>query len=394
MIKSLNRGSRSALLASVAVLGAVSLAACGSSGNNSSAAGSSSGGSGSVGGKAITAGMDALQKTSGKLPGTAFCGTKKIKLGIHDGLGINAWSKASYAVVRSEAARCPNVTQLVGAGGGDVQKTISDINGMVAQGINALVTIPDFGPAQLPALRKATQASVKVVAWGAAPGGNSPADYLDYVDWNQKVAGQRWMEWMAKAVGDKGNIVFLGGPPGTSVSQDELSGIVPELKSHPGIKLLTGTKSYAVTNWDPAQAQKTMAALLAKYPKIDGAIIDYGASAEGAIRAFQQANRPLVPIGTTEGNSLACTYAKLKPSNPKFEMATFSARNWLGRVAARKAIAAAEGVSDKEPSIFALSLLEDSLAGRPPKCDASQGPDTTFSTGITPAELSKYGNTK
>jgi ribose transport system substrate-binding protein len=393
MVISIRRSSRAALLAA-AVVGVGALSACGSSGNGGGSATAAGSSSGDSGGAVVTASAASLQQTSGKLTGTAFCGTKKIKLGIHDGLGINAWSKASYAVVRSEAARCPNVTQIVGAGGGDVQKTISDINGMVAQGINALVAIPDFGAAQLPALRKATQAGVKVVAWAAAPGGSAGADYMDYVDWNQKVAGQRWMEWMAKAIGDKGNIVFLGGPPGTSVSQDELSGIVEELAKHPNVKLLTGTKNYAITNWDPAQAQKTMAALLAKYPKIDGAIIDYGASAEGAIRAFQQANRPLIPIGTTEGNSLGCTFKKLKPSNPKFEMATFSSRNWLGRVAARKAIAAAAGVSDKEPSIFELSLLEDSLAGNAPKCDPSQGPDTAFSSAITPAELSKYGNTK
>jgi ribose transport system substrate-binding protein len=393
MVTSIKRSTRAGLLAA-AVVAVASLTACGSSGNSGSSGSTGSSTNASNAATVISATAAELQKTSGKLDSTAFCGTKQIKLGIHDGLGINAWSKASYAVVRSEAARCPNVTQIVGAGGGDVQKTISDINGMVAQGINALVAIPDFGAAQLPALRKATQAGVKVVAWAAAPGGTANADYMDYVDWNQKVAGQRWMEWMAKAIDDKGNIVFLGGPPGTSVSQDELSGIKEELANHPNIRLLTGTKNYAITNWDPAQAQKTMAALLAKYPKIDGAIIDYGASAEGAIRAFQQANRPLIPIGTTEGNSLGCTFKKLKPANPKFELATFSSRNWLGRVAARKAIAAAAGVSDKEPSIFELSLIEDSLAGTAPKCDPSQGPDTAFSSAITPAELSKYGNTK
>jgi ribose transport system substrate-binding protein len=393
-MKSLDRGSRSALLASVAVLCAASLAACGSSGNGSSGNDATASSSGGDAAKTITGSASSLQQSLGKIDDTSFCGTKPITLGIHDGLGINAWSKDSYAVVRSEAARCKNVKQIVGAGGGDVQKTISDINGMVAQGINALVAIPDFGPAQLPALRKATSAGVKVVAWAAAPGGSAPADYMDYVDWDQKAAGKTWMQWVAKAIGDKGNIVFLGGPAGTTVSQDELKGIKEELANHPNVKLLTGTKDYPVTNWDPAQAQKTMAALLAKYPKIDGAIVDYGASAQGAIRAFQQANRKLIPIATTEGNGLACTFKKLKSSNPDFEMATFSARNWLGRVAARKAIAAAEGIGDKEPSIFALSLQEDSLAGNAPKCDPSQGPDVAFSAGLTDAERSQYGNTK
>jgi ribose transport system substrate-binding protein len=376
------------------VVAAVALAACGSGSDNSGGSNSSSSNSSGGSSKAVSAGAKQLENDSGVIKSTSWCGTKPIKVGVHDGLGTNAWSKESYATVRSEAAKCKNVTQIAGAGGGDVQKTISDINGMVAQGINALVTIPDFGPAQLPALRKATQANVKVVAWAAAPGGSKGADYMDYVDQDQKAAGRKWLKWVAGAIGDKGNIVFLGGPPGTTVSQDELAGIKEELPKHPNIKLLTGTKDWAVTNWDPAQAQKTMSALLAKYPKIDGAIIDYGASTEGAIRAFQQANRKLIPIATTEANSLACTFKKLKASNPKFELATFSSRNWMGRVAARKAIAAAAGVKDNEPSIFALSLLEDSKAGKPPKCDTSFPPDWYFSSKLTKSDLSKYGTTK
>jgi ribose transport system substrate-binding protein len=380
---------RAALLCAAALI----VAGCGS--DDSSSEGASAGGAGAgAKNQVITATAADLEQNSGMLNDTAWCGTKPITLGVHDGLGINAWSKESYATVRSEAAKCKNVKQIVGAGGGDVQKTISDINGMVAQGVNALVVIPDFGPAQLPALRKATQAGVKVVAWAAAPGGSQGADWMDYVDQDQKAAGQKWLQWMAKTLNDKGNIVFLGGPPGTTVSQDELAGIKDELPNHPGIKLLTGTKDYAVTNWDPAQAQKTMAALLAKYPQIDGAIIDYGASAEGAIRAFQQANRQLVPIATTEANSLACTFEKLKPDNAKFELATFSSRNWLGRVAARKAIAAAAGVKDDEPSIFALSLLEDSTGGKQPKCDTSFPPDTYFSSKLTQTDLQKWGTTK
>ena len=53
--------------------------------------------------------------TSGTFTNLPFCGTKQITLGIHDGFGINAWSQESYAAVRSEAAKCPNVKQIVGA---------------------------------------------------------------------------------------------------------------------------------------------------------------------------------------------------------------------------------------------------------------------------------------
>src|ERR1700693_796471 len=73
-----------------------------------------------------------------------FCGTKPITLAVLDGFGVNAWSAPSYAAVRSEAAKCSNVKVTVAAGGGDLQKMISDISGAVTAGANAIVVIPDF----------------------------------------------------------------------------------------------------------------------------------------------------------------------------------------------------------------------------------------------------------
>src|ERR1700683_17709 len=125
---------------------------------------------------------DQILATSGVTNDTSFCGTKNITLGIHDGFGINGWSKSSMAAVRSEAAKCPNVKQVVRIGQGDLQKSISDVNGLVAEGIDALVIIPDFGKSQLPSLKNATQAGVKVVAWAADPGGTAGKDYVAYVD--------------------------------------------------------------------------------------------------------------------------------------------------------------------------------------------------------------------
>ncbi|MDW5594508.1 substrate-binding domain-containing protein [Conexibacter stalactiti] len=387
------------LLAVVAACAlALTVAACGDS--SSSSSGSTSGGGDSTAAADTTAAAPAaasteeLEATAGKSEDTSWCGDRPITVGVHDGFGINAWSQASYATVRSELAKCDNVRQIVAAGGGDLQKTISDINGMVAQGIDALVVVPGFGPAQAPAFKAATQAGVRVVAWASEPGGTRGTDYLDYVDWDTKANGAAWARWMGETLRGRGNVVFLGGPAGTPVSQNELEGVVEEFSAnYPDIRLLTGDKDYPATNWDPAQAQRTMAALLAKYPEIDGAIIDYGASTEGALRAFQQANRRLIPIATTEANNLACQFRRLKTSNPDFELATISSRNWLGRIAARKAVASAEGIENGEPSLFALGLTEDSLGGRDPRCDPASPPDTYFSNDLSEADLEQFGKT-
>lgn len=331
-------------------------------------------------------------RSVGVTSSTAFCGTKKITLGIHDGYGMNAWSQASYAAVRSEAAKCPNVKTIVELGGGDLQGSISQVNSMVSQGINALVIIPDFGKAQLPSLQAATAAGVSVVPWGADPSGVDGKDFVNYVDWSSPDAGTLWANWMVNTLKGKGNVAFIGGPAGNPVTTGQLKSIVKVFAAHKGMKLLTGNTDWPVTNWDPATAQKITGSLLAKFPKIDGIISDYGTDALAALRTMQAAGRSLVPTATLDANGLGCLWqAESKKAGNKFQLATISSRNWLGRIAARKAISAAEGIPNGEPSIISLPISENSLRSNKPVCATGQADDFYNSNKITPAVLTKYG---
>ena len=315
-----------------------------------------------------------------------FCGTKPITLAVLDGFGINAWSQESYTAVRSEAAKCKNVKVLTAAGGGDLQKSISDVSTMVAQGANAITIIPDFGQAQLQSLKDATAQGVKVVPWGANPGGTNGTDFVAYVDWNDGYAGTLWAQWMVKALHGKGNVIYTGGPAGNPVGAAQLAAVVAVFKKNPGMKLLTGANDWPVTNWDPATAQKVTSALLAKYPKIDGIISNYGTDALASVRAFQAAGRKLVPVTTLDANGLSCLYKK-----NGIALSTISSRNWLGRIAARKAIAAAEGLPNKEANIYKLSFFEDTLGGKPLVCTAGAAPDFYPSNRLTVAQIKQYG---
>jgi ribose transport system substrate-binding protein len=377
------------ILSAGAAIMALGLAACSSAASSGSAS-SSSGSSGASAGITLTEAQEIA--TAGITSSTAFCGKKQITLGIEDGFGINAWSQESMAAVRSEAAKCPNVKTIVEIGGGELQTAISQINSMVAQGANAIVVIPDFGQAELPAITAATNAGVKVVPWGADPGGTAGQDYVSYVDWNAGYAGTLWANWMVKALDGKGNVVMTGGPAGNPVTTAQLQAVVAVFAKYPGIHLLTGDSSWAVTNWDPSQAQQVAASLLAKYPVINGVISDYGTDALAETRAFAAAGRSLVPIATLEANGLGCLYQqKSKTTGNTFQLATISSRNWLGRVAVRKAIAAAEGISDNEPSTYNLPLIENSLGGATPVCDSAEPADYYNSNKLSASQLAEYG---
>jgi ribose transport system substrate-binding protein len=279
-----------------------------------------------------------------------------------DGQGTNSWSKIVRAEIEDEAKKCPAITSVdYVAGRGDLQATLSGITSLTSKKVDVMLVIPDAGPgaSHLAALRAAYKAGVKVIPIASDPTGKAGTDFFDYVDWDTGYSGEVWAKWMVQQLGPKGgNIVLLGGPAGNAVSTAELVGIKRGLAAAPQVKLLT--KEPVTTNWDPAMEQQAMSGLLAKYPKIDGIISDYGAAVTGAIRAYQSAGRPLVPIATTDDNELSCGYDALKAKNSGYQLATVSSRTWIGRVGLRKGVALMNGKADAEPSLLQLDLYEDS----------------------------------
>ncbi|MDX6727840.1 MAG: ribose transport system substrate-binding protein [Baekduia sp.] len=354
----------------------LALAACGSSSSNSGSA------SADPAGTTTAAAAKATSTT------TPWCGTKPITLGIQDGGGLNGWSKSSLEQVQLEAKKCPAIKKTIVVNAGfDLQKAISGTNSLVAQGANAIVIIPDAGgPAELAGIRAATARGVKVVPWGSDPGGTPGKDYVTYVDWDPKAAGATWATWLAKSMKDKGNVIYLGGPAGNAVDKGELAGVLETFKQHPNIKLLTGTSanSWPVTNWDPAQTQKVMSGLLTRYPKIDGILMGDGQSSAAVVKVLKAAGRPIPPVATLEANQVACTWKSMNSGATGFDLATISGRNWMGRLAVRKAVAAVNGIPNTEKSIISLPLFEDSVAGGnlAPHCDSTRPPDAYMSNDL------------
>lgn len=360
MSSRMSSGKRGRVFAAfaTAVAVTVALSSCSSVNKTSSSTGDASGDPGQVA-VANSGPMSALIEMD------QVCGDEPVKVGLVDGLGTNAWSKIVRAEVEDELSKCPSITSFdYVAGRGDLQATLAGITSMTTKGVDVLLVIPDAGPgpSHLSGLRAATRKGVTVVPIAADPTGKPGSDYFDYVDWDARNSGEVWAKWMIDHLGTEGgNIVMLGGPAGNAVSAAEMKGVQDALADAPQVKLLT--EEPVATNWDPAKAQQAMSALLAKYPDIDGVIMDYGAAVSGVLRAFGSADRPLVPIAATDDNELSCGFEKLKKANPDYELATTSSRTWIGRVGLRKAIAKINGRPNAEPSRIQLSLFEDSTGG-------------------------------
>jgi ribose transport system substrate-binding protein len=286
-------------------------------------------------------------------PPPHFCGTKEISVALADGFAANPWRQMSTASAINEASRCPNVTAFFHTDGqGNTQKAISDLQGLAAKGVNAILPLEDAGPAMLPAIRDAYKQGAVVVPYRVKVGGKEGVDYNVFVGTNFYDHGLIWGKWLVEAMKGEGTIAYLGGTPGTSESTEKSQGLRDAFKGHPGIKWI-GQEPFEVTNWDPSMMAKSLTALIAKYPKIDAIAGDLSIPILSS-GAFPRAGRELPLIVGEDSNGFGCEWQKLhadgKQSN--FQFSTTSAEQWNVRLAIRWAIAEAAGGKVDEPLII------------------------------------------
>ncbi|MFI9629886.1 substrate-binding domain-containing protein [Streptomyces sp. NPDC052042] len=371
---------------SVAAAAAMALSACGGLSTGSGSA--TGGGSGDSSSPWPTVKVGGVGVQSDIQDVTKFCGTKPIKVGYADGNANNTWRKATIALFRAQAAKCPNITQvMVTDAQNNTQKAISDINSMVAQGVNVIVTFGDAGQALLPAIQKANAAGVAVVPIVSSIGGTPGKDYVDFVSEDVEAYGKTLADWTIKTMKGKGNLVMLGGVAGSAYSQTVYDGVKKAVAEHPDIRLLN-SDGYVATDWDVSKTQQVMAGLITKYGKIDGIVSDFGGGSVGGIRAFIAANKPLPVWAANDSNEFASLWYRYHKQYPSYQIATESSRNWVVQAALNKGLAAYNGIDESEPSTYNLQIIEDSTNPKMmPKYDKSLPADAILSSGLTTEQI-------
>lgn len=367
-------------LAAAALIGALALSGCstGSLSNDDAAADTKN----AKGDGEVSVGTAGLQSDIQDI--SNFCGEGDMTVALADGFGGNSWRKITRAIFEEEAAKCDNITKVIYTDAqGDTQKAISDINSLVAQGVDVIVTFVDGGEALLPTIKKATEAGVKVVPFVGSPGGTPGTDYVDFVSEDINTYGKNLAQWTIDTMGGKGNLVMLGGIAGNSYSQAVFDGVMEAVKASPEITLLNEDGPVA-TDWEPGKTQQVVAGLITKYGDINGIVADYGGGSVGGIRAFEAAGKPLPVWAANDSNEFACLWYEYKDSQPTYQIATESSRNWVVIAALHKGLAAANGLPNDEPSIFNLEIIEDSTdPNKAPTCEADLPPDAILSSGLS-----------
>jgi ribose transport system substrate-binding protein len=162
----------------------------------------------------------------------------------------------------------------------------------------------------------------------------------------------------------EGNVLMLSGPKGNSQGVEENQGLHKILDPTHKYKFI-GEQPFEVTNWDPALTQKVLSAAIAKYPKIDVIVSDFGPSLVGALPEFTKSGRKIPALATSDGNVLGCFWKKNFARNPTFKLFTVSTQNDHARLAIDWAVALATGGKKPASTHFPSLVFEDSTTGKP-----------------------------
>ena len=164
----------------------------------------------------------------------------------------------------------------------------------------------------------------------------------------------------------------MGGSPGAATSQNFMDGLKGGLKKYPSLKLLND--QFVVTNWNPVDAQKATAGLIAQYPHIDAIVTDYGVTALAAAKAFEQAHLPVPAIVDDckrQRTELPFPVGQESPATA-FPYYTLDGTTTYVRFAVRHGVAAYQGTPDNESPAVLPFAYADSAKGLDPKCDSDR----------------------
>jgi len=171
-----------------------------------------------------------------------------------------------------------------------VPEQISLVDDVLSNKPDALVFSPSDPKALVPAVDKFNAAGIAVVNVIDRLAGGQTVAYVGNDDYDVALVTARYL---LKAMGGKGNVVMLEGPPTLLTAVARSRGFNDALKEFSGVKLLEAKSA----NYARAAAQQSMRDFLRAYPQIDGVLAANDPMAIGANDALKAAGKKALVVG-------------------------------------------------------------------------------------------------
>lgn len=239
----------------------------------------------------------AVQAVDGSKSETHAASTKKsFVLGLSNISVVNTWRVQMMEEAKYEATLHPEIKEMIVTdAGGDASKQVSDIEDLLARGIDALLVAPGSEVALNGVLDKAYQSGIPVIIFSSNA---SPKDYTVKILGDDKAFGAAGAEYLVKALNGKGNIIAIRGISGNSIDNDRWTGVQDVLKAHPDVKII----DTAFGDWAYDKGKQVCESLLTAHPDVNGIWSSGGAMTQACAEVLNENGLPQVPM-TGEGNN-------------------------------------------------------------------------------------------
>jgi ribose transport system substrate-binding protein len=225
--------------------------------------------------------------------------------------GGNDWANAQTNGLKSEFEKLGIQVIATTDANFKPDKQVSDIETVMTQNPNIIVSIPTDPVATSSAYKKAAAAGTKLVFMDNIPQGlTAGKDYVSVVSADNYGNGVVSAHQMAKAIGGKGKIGLVFHQADFFVTKQRYQGFKETItKEYPGIQIVE-EKGIAGPDF-AGDAQAAANAMLSKYADLSGIWAVWDVPAEGVMAAARAAGRPDLKIATEDlGKNVAIALAK------------------------------------------------------------------------------------
>ncbi len=231
---------------------------------------------------------------------------------------------------------------------GDVSQQVSDMADLVTKDVDLICLTAASASALVPAVEDAMEAGVAVVNFDCAV---DTDDLTAKLILDNEEFGRVDAQWLADQLGGKGKIILIAGQAGTDNAEKRVNGAKNVIAQYPDMEIIA--ESYCDNDY--AKAKAAVESMLSAYPEIDGVLFLGGAMTRGAIDAFEEAGRELVPMcGEANNGYLKVWHDRVDQG---FQAIAPISPNTSGAMALRLGIDALEGLNIKKDNTLTVNFV-------------------------------------
>jgi len=214
----------------------------------------------------------------------------------------------------------------------------------------AVIVNPVDSDAAGPSVTALNKAKIPVVAVDRTV---NDASVDSFIASDNVAGGKQAADDLAKAIGEKGEILVLQGQAGTSASRDRGKGFAEGIKAYPNIKVV----GKQTANFDRATALDVTTNLLQAHPDVVGVFAENDEMALGAIKALGAKAGTSVKVAGFDGE--ADGLKAIEDGTLSSSVAQQPAK--LGALAVDQAVKAVSGKADKTVQVPVVSVTKSNV---------------------------------